>query len=314
MNTYLLTHYGPDGLARGTATEHTPGPGEVAIRLDAIAINPLDWKIRAGWLAEMIPLQLPSVIGSEAAGIVLQVGHDVTEFAVGDRVAGFIDSGAFADTAVTRAARLVRVPPGLSTEQAAALPTAAETATRIYGLLRPAPSSTVVVNGAAGAVGSMITQLLVRDGHTVIGTASVINHGYLRRLGAQPIGYGPELVGDLRRLAPAGINAAYDTTGHGFVSRVTDLIPAHRIVTIADFAAGVTGAIVAGGDPTQLMITDDVRDVFDLAARGDLHIKIAATYPFDTLPDALTYSERGHLGGKVIVLGYARRSDEAELA
>ena len=123
----------------------------------------------------------------------------------GRPIAGFIDSGAFAETAITRAARLLRIPGGLSTEQAAALPTAAETATRILRLLRPAPSSTVVVNGAAGAVGSMITQLLVRDGHTVIGTASPSNHDYLRGLGAHPIDHGPDIVHDLRRLAPAGI-------------------------------------------------------------------------------------------------------------
>lgn len=303
MNTYLLSHYGPDGLEHATLDQAPPGPLEVAVRLEAIAINPLDWKIRNGWLAELIPLPLPAVIGSEASGTVVSVGAEVTGFAVGDRVAGFIDSGAFAEYAVTRATRLLRVPAGLSLEQAAALPTAAETATRIYALLRPEPGSTVVVNGAAGAVGSMITQLLVRDGHSVIGTASLGNHDYVRGLGATPIGYGSALVDDLRRLAPAGIHAAYDTTGHGLVERVTEVIPANRIVTIADFAAAAQGAIVAGGDPTQLTITAAVREVFDAAARGELHVAIAAEYDFDALPDALAYSERGHLHGKIIVRG-----------
>lgn len=303
MNAYVLSHYGPDGLQHATLDQPPPGPEEIAVRLEAIAVNPLDWKIRNGWLAEMIPLSLPAVIGSEAAGIVLSVGADVSGFAVGDRIAGFIDSGAFAETAITRASRLLRVPAGLSTEQAAALPTAAETATRIYALLHPESASTVVVNGAAGAVGSMITQLLVRDGHAVIGTASAGNHAYVRELGATPIEYGPDLVDDLRRLAPAGVHAAYDTTGHGFIGRVTDVIPARQIVTIADFAAAAQGAIVAGGDPTQLTITAAVREVFDSAARGELHVAIAASYDFDALPDALAYSERGHLHGKVIVRG-----------
>jgi len=303
MHAYLLSHYGPDALQLAIIDQPEPGPGQIAVRLEAIAINPLDWKIRNGWLADMIPLRLPTVIGSEAAGTVLSVGADVTGFAVGDRVAGFIDSGAFAGTAITKASRLLPIPPGLSNKQAAALPTAAETATRIYGLLDPEPASMVVVNGAAGAVGSMITQLLIRDGHTVIGTASADNHDYVRELGATPISYGPGLVDDLRRLAPAGIHAAYDTTGHGFIGRVTEVIPAHRIVTIADFGAAAQGAIVAGGDPTQLTITDAVREIFDAVARGELRVAIAAEFDFDALPAALAFSERGHLHGKIIVRG-----------
>ncbi|NYG22144.1 NADPH:quinone reductase-like Zn-dependent oxidoreductase [Agromyces hippuratus] len=314
MHAHLLTRYGPDGLEPGSVPERAPAPGEVAIRLDAIAVNPLDWKISHGWLAQMIPLALPAVIGSEGAGTVLSVGADVTDFAVGDRVAGFFDSGAFAEIAVTRATRLVRIPAGLSISQAAALPTAAETATRILGLLQPEAASTVVVNGAAGAVGSMVTQLLARDGHTVIGTAGAENHDYVRSLGASPIGYGPNLVSDLRRLAVAGIDAGYDTTGHGFIDRVADLVDARRIVTIADFAAGAGGAIVAGGDPTRLSITRAVRDVFDLAASGEIHVEIAATYPFEALNEALGFSEQGHLRGKVIVAGHDRKPADIGLA
>ncbi|MDF2580217.1 MAG: Zn-binding oxidoreductase [Microbacterium sp.] len=307
MHAFLLTHYGPDELEAATTDDPTPAGGEVAVRLDAIAINPLDWKIRNGWLAQMIPLPLPAVIGYEGAGTVIAVGAGVTGLSVGDRVAGFFDSGAFAEIAVTRETRLTTIPLGLSTAQAAALPTAAETATRIRGMLQPGPSSTVVVNGAAGAVGSIITQLLVRDGHQVIGTASPRNHDYLRSLGATPIGYGPDMVDDLRRLAPAGIDAGYDTTGYEFIDAVSGVIDPHRIVTTTDFAAAADGAIVAGGDPTQLFITDGVREVFDHAARGEIHVEVGAKYLFNELPDALAYSEQGHLRGKVIVAGYDRK-------
>ena len=282
MNTYLLTHYGPDGLERGTARPSPlPGPDEIAIRLDAIAINPLDWKIRDGWLAEMIPL--PAARRDRLRSRRHRAPESAPtspDFAVGDRVAGFIDSGAFAETAITRAARLVRVPAGLSTEQAAALPTAAETATRIYGLLRPAPSSTVVVNGAAGAVGSMITQLLVRDGHTVIGTASASNHDYVRGLGA------PRSI-----TAPTSGRRPATPRASGHQRRIRHHWPRihrprHRPHPRAPHrhhrglrGGQRQGAIVAGGDPTQLTITDAVRDVFDLAGRGDLHVAIAADVP-----------------------------------
>lgn len=314
MHTYVLDHYGPDGLEPATAQDAAPAPGEVAVRLEALAINPLDWKIRNGWLAQMIPLSLPAVIGYEGAGTVVSLGSGVTGFAVGDRVAGFFDSGAYAEVAVTRPARLTAIPSGLSTAQAAALPTAAETATRILGMLRPEPASTVVVNGAAGAVGSMVTQLLVRDGHRVVGTASPANHDYLRSLGAIPIGYGAGVVDDLRAVASEGIDAGYDTTGHEFVDAVAEVVDPHRIVTTADFAAAADGAIVAGGDPTQLMMTDAARNVFDLAARGEIRVEIARTFRFDELPAALAHNEQGHLRGKVIVAGYDREFSDIGLA
>ncbi|MEU5836389.1 hypothetical protein ABZ820_22345 [Streptomyces diacarni] len=75
-------------------------------------------------------------------------------------------------------------------------------------LIKPAPSSTVVVNGAAGSIGSAVTQLLAADGHQVIGTAGPDNHDYLRGLGAVPAGYGEGLADELRTAAVDGIDAA----------------------------------------------------------------------------------------------------------
>ncbi len=313
MHAHLLTSYGPTGLQPAQIDEPPLAAGQVKIRIEAIAINPLDWKIRNGWLAQMIRLDLPAVIGSEAAGTVLEVGSGVDDFAPGDRVTGFIDSGAFAEVGVTRAARLARIPDGLSTAIAATIPTAAETADRIHGMLAPSAGSTIVVNGAAGSVGSMLVQLLL-DGHDyrVIGTAGPANHDFVRGLGATPVGYGDTLLDELRAAAPEGVAAAFDTTGHGFIGRVEGLIPATSIVTIADFAAGAHGALVAGGDPTQLMVNEAVRDALQRAAAGALHTPIAGAFDFAALPEALDLSERGHLRGKVVVAGYGTRIDAEE--
>lgn len=302
MDAYILTAYGPHALTRGETPAPVPGPGEVAIRVEAIGINPLDWKIRNGYLAEMIPLPLPAVLGSDIAGTVVTVGPGVDGFAAGDRVTGFADSGAYAELATTRTDRVAHVPAGLTPEQAVTLLTAAETAQRGLALLAPSPGATIVVNGAAGSVGSAVVQLLVADGHTVLGTASSVNHEYVRSLGAVPVTYAETMLDEIRTAAPEGVDAAFDTAGRGFVSRMTEIVPASRVVTIVDFAAGALGAIVAGGDPTALT-AETVPPVLDLAAQGRFRTEVTRRFTFDELPAALALSEAGHLRGKIVVLG-----------
>ncbi|WP_122817436.1 NADP-dependent oxidoreductase [Nocardioides pantholopis] len=309
MHAYTLTTYGPAGLVPADVPEPDLGPGQVKVRVEQIAVNPLDWKIRNGYLAEMLPLSLPAVIGTDIAGTVLAIGDGpvdgpVDGLAVGDRVVGFADSGGFAEVAVTRAQRLAVVPDALDLQSAVAVATAAETAQRVLGLIDLAPASTVVVNGAAGAVGSAVTQLLVAAGHRVLGTASPANHDYVRSLGAEPVGYGDFLVEDLRDHAPDGVHAAIDTAGRGFVERTDGLIPAERIVTTVDFAASARGAIVAGGDPTQLT-AQSLRAVLDRAAAGAFTVHIDSVHPFEQLGAALARSEAGHLRGKLVVTGPA---------
>lgn len=300
MRAHVLQSYGPDGLVLGEVDEPSVDAGQVKIRVEHIGVNPLDWKIRNGYLAEVVPLDLPVVLGTDVAGTVVELGDGVDDLAIGDRVAGFADSGGYAEVAVTRRHRLARVPAGLDLRDAAALVTAAETSQRVIGMLPLEPGSTVVVNGAAGSVGSAVTQLLVAGGHRVIGTASEANHEYVSGLGATPVGYGDTLVDELRAAAPDGVDSAVDTAGHDFVERVDGLIRPDRIVTIVDFAAAARGAVVAAGDPTQLS-ADTIGSLLQRAADGDLAVEIDSAYGFDRLGEALSRSEGGHVRGKLVV-------------
>jgi NADPH:quinone reductase-like Zn-dependent oxidoreductase len=302
MRAYSLKSHGPDGLVLTDVPEPEAGPGQVKIRVEYIGVNPLDWKIRNGYLAEMLPLPLPVVIGTDMAGTVLATGPGVEDLAPGDRVAGFADTGAYAAVAVTRRRRITKVPDGLDLPTAAALATSAETAQRALALLPLTPASTVVVNGAAGAVGGAATQLLLQAGHHVVGTASPANHETVRALGATPTSYGDTMLTELRAAAPDGIDAALDTAGHGFVDRVAALIPAQRIVTIVDFAAAASGAVVTGGDPTKLT-ADTIGVILTKASRGTFPATIDSMYAFDELDQALARSQTGHVGGKIIVTG-----------
>ena len=279
------------------------GPGQVRVRIAAIGINPVDFKVRNGWLRDVVPTRFPAVLGTEAAGTVDRVGPGVSGLTVGDRVTGFTDSGAYAEFAVTRAGGVVRIPDELSFEQAAALPVGAEAALRSLAPLAVRAGQTVVVNGAAGAVGSAAVQLLVRDGVHVVGTASEPNHEYLRALGAVPVTYGDGVADRIRAAAPQGVDAVLDTAGRGFAAAVIPLVgDPGRIVTTSDFEAAALGVRIAPGDLSTLSAAP-LAPVLELARTGEFTIPVARTFPFQEIPAALSVSEGGHLRGKLVAAG-----------
>ncbi|MPY09736.1 NADP-dependent oxidoreductase [Arthrobacter sp. KR32] len=304
MRALVLDGFGDeDAFSLREVPMPVAGPGEVRIRVHAIGINPLETKIRRGWMAEVMPITFPAVIGSELAGVVDSVGDGVAGFEVGDRVAGFAATGSYAEYALSRVDAVALVPANLSLEDAVTIPTGAETTRRAIAPLRIAAGETVVVNGAAGGVGSMAVQLLVADGVTVIGTAGEANHEYLRSLGAVPVAYGDGVVERIRAAAPQGVDAVFDVAGQGFIPAAIELVGGpDRIITISDFTAPGLGVAVAAGDPTRLT-ADGFADALDLAAQGVLSTPIAATFAFAALPDAHRLSEGGHLRGKIVVQG-----------
>ncbi|GAB7192062.1 NADP-dependent oxidoreductase [Kineococcus sp. NUM-3379] len=281
----------------------TAGPGQVRVRVAAVGVNPVDFKIRNGWLRDVVPTRFPAVLGTEVAGTVDQVGPGVDDLAVGDRVAGFADSGAYAGSTVTRATGVVRIPDELTFEQAAALPVGVETALRTLAVLAPQRGQTVVVNGAAGAVGSAAVQLLVRDGVHVVGTASEPNHDYLRTLGAVPVTYGDGVLDRIRAAAPRGVDAILDTAGRGFAASVVPLVgDPGRIVTTSDFEAAALGVRIAPGNLADLTAAP-LLPVLELARKGEFTIPVARLFEFEEIPAALDVSERGHLRGKLVAAG-----------
>src|SRR5262249_4237392 len=132
---------------------------------------------------------------------------------------------------------------------AAALPVAVETATRTLDLLGVGDGTTVLINGAAGGVGTAAVQIARNRGARVIGTASVDNQDYLRPLGAQPTTSADGLVERVRAITPDGVDAALDVGGRGALPALVQLAGGtERVVTIADYpGAQATGVTFSGG-------------------------------------------------------------------
>ncbi|HHZ07202.1 MAG TPA: quinone oxidoreductase [Rhizobiales bacterium] len=165
----IHAHGGPEVLIYEESEPGRPGEGEVLIRQTAIGLNFLDVYYRSGLYPA--PNGLPQIPGSEAAGVVVEVGPGVDGLKVGDRVAYTIPLGAYCEERVVPAARLVRVPDGVSDERAAALMVKGLTAE--YLLRRTfsvKPGDTILFHAAAGGVGLIAGQWAKHLGATVIGT------------------------------------------------------------------------------------------------------------------------------------------------
>ncbi|MFD5031748.1 NADP-dependent oxidoreductase [Streptomyces sp. NPDC058405] len=276
------------------------GPGEVRVAVRAAGVNPVDYKIRHGWMEQAFRTPLPAVPGLEFAGVVDEIGEGVTDVSVGDDVLGWTATGAYAQYAL--AETLVRKPAALGWAEAAAIPVAGETSRRVLDLLGLRDGETLLVHGAAGAVGSVATQLAVARGATVIGTASPANHEYVRSLGAIPVAYGDGLVERVRAAAPQGVDAVFDVAGKGALPDSIELRggTTDRIVTIADPKAAEYGVTFSGGgasDGKRSGLAENVR----LAGEGALRLRVARTFPLADAAKAQEASEGGHASGKLVI-------------
>ncbi|MFC7308363.1 NADP-dependent oxidoreductase [Streptomyces monticola] len=288
---------GPEVLCLTETGAPQPGPGQLRLRIEAAAVNPIDYKIRNGWMQPYMPTPLPAVPGSEAAGVVDAVGPGVTAWSVGDEVFGWTETGAYAEYALASA--VVRKPAGLDWAQAAALPVACETATRVLDLLGVGAGDTLLLHGAAGAVGSAGVQLALARGARVIGTASPANHAYLSSLGALPVAYGEGLVDRVREVT-ATVDAVFDVAGRGALEDSVELRGGtkERIVTIADMAAPGLGITFSRGGAHDAAAVEAVRRAVEAGVR----VPVAGTRPLAEAAKALELSEAGHVRGKLVLL------------
>jgi len=290
---------GPEVLKIVDVPDPHPGPNEIRVAVRAAGVNPSDWKARKGEMGG----ELPQTTGREVAGVVDEIGAGVTDISVGDRVFGFSGGSAGAGAAEFAViSDYAPIPPSLDFAEAAGLPVALETATRSLDTLGVAAGNTLLVNGAAGGIGSVAVQLAVARGARVIGTASPANHDYLRSLGAEPVAYGEGLLERVRALAPAGLDLALDVAGSGVLPELIELAggPEH-VVTIADVAgAQEHGVTFSRGDTGRALHA--IADIGELIEAGRLSLPIAQTFPLSQIADAHRVSEGGHVRGKLVLL------------
>ncbi|MFD4576786.1 NADP-dependent oxidoreductase [Streptomyces sp. NPDC058417] len=295
---------GPEVLEYGDLRDPKVGPDSVLVKVRAAAVNPVDWKCRAGYLDGALDAVFPVVPGWDVSGVVVQPGGAVTEFAVGDEVIGyvredFLSRGTFAEYVAAPVRTLARKPRNLTWEAAAGLPLTGLTAYQVlHRGLEVKRGETVLVHAAAGGVGSVAVQLARHLGARVIGTASEANHAYVRSLGGEPVTYGEGLAERVRGLAPEGVDAVFDTVGGDTLRISADLlVPDGRLASVADGDVVDYGGRYCFVRPD----TDDLTRLADLAEQGVVSVRVAETFPLDRAADAHRRAEAGGAPGKIVV-------------
>lgn len=216
-----------------------PGRGEATVRVSATGVSFAEQSMRRGRYPAGQP-KFPFVPGYDLVGVVEAVGPGVASVAAGQPVAALTKTGGWADRATLPAATLLPIPAGLDPAEVEALVVNGLTAWQmLHRKARARPGQTILVHGASGGVGSTLVQLARHVGMRVIGTAAPRHHAALRALGVEPLDYGdPDLGGSIRRLAPGGVDAAFDHLGLPSAARSFELLaPGGALVCYGQLAA-----------------------------------------------------------------------------
>ena len=284
------------------------GPGEVLIRVEAAALNPLDNVIAGGYLAGMVTHNYPIVLGRDAAGVVEAVGAGVDHVAAGDEVLGHVllgppvQAGTLAEYAVLPATTVVRKPAGLDFAGAAALPLAAAAASAAVDIIDPQAGQVVLVNGATGGVGSFAVQLLAARGVTVIATGTPDDAARLTKLGASDVldrTAGP-VAEQVRAAYPDGVDALINLGGDAPLDAVRKGGKAATATRGAD-AGALADAGLTGGGVSAAPVRELLEPLAEQAAAGTLTVDVQTVLTLDQAADGLATLAAGHARGKTVV-------------
>ncbi|MDH6125360.1 NADP-dependent oxidoreductase [Kitasatospora sp. GP82] len=293
----FVAYGGPENQKFLDRPTPSPGPGQLLIAVRAAGVNPVDWKIRQGYLGTGQPP--PVVFGSEASGVVQAVGEGVEGFAVGDEVFGSTVTGGYAEHTLLDAASTAHKRPDVTFVQAAALPVAAATAYDAVQQLDLKAGQTLLILGIAGGVGSVAAQLGKGHGLTVLGTASDGNRAFVESLGATQVRYGDGVAERIRAAAPDGVDGIVDLVGgENARAAAPTLRNPGRLVSAVDPA---TAAELGGAFVKRTRSADTLAALAKLVAFDALDPHIAATYPLEHAADALSEVESGHVRGKLVL-------------
>lgn len=309
MRAVIIEAYGgKEKLKESDVPMPKPGDHQVIVKEKATSINPIDWKLREGYLKEMMPWEFPIILGWDVAGDIVEVGSEVVDWKVGDRVFARPDTtrfGTYAEYTAVDDNLLAHMPENVSYEEAAAVPLAGMTALQAlfdYGKL--AEGEKVLIHAGSGGVGTYAIQLAKNKGAYVISTASEKNRDLLLSLGVdQFIDYKTEDFTDIL----SDVDVIIDTMGGDVLENSFKVIKPHtgRIVSVAGDA---DKELIEKADITfnNIWLQPNGKQLTELAQlmeQGKMKSIIGETYPLTEkgIFDAHALSETHHAVGKIVI-------------
>lgn len=293
---------GPEELKLERIPRPEPQAGEVLVRIHAAGVNPVDWKIRAGWLKDFLPMQFPYTSGLDLAGVVEEIGPGVTAFQKGQAVFGQSLKGAYAEYTAAPVETLAPKPKALNFDEAAAIPIGATTAWRgIFDHGGLQAGQRVLIQGAAGGVGLFAVQFARWKGAHVIGTTSTANVNFVRSLGAETvIDYTSTPVEQVVH----DVDLVFDTVGGNTLES-----------SLRVLKRGGTLVAIAGQPPEEKVrergvrvaslaaqVSSDLLQTFaQLIDEGQIKVFIAEKFPLSQAQQAHERSQSGHGRGRIVL-------------
>jgi NADPH:quinone reductase-like Zn-dependent oxidoreductase len=293
------------GHADQMKIEEAPRPSirsnEALLRVRAAGVNPVDWKIREGYLKEVRHDSFPLTLGQDFAGDIVELGNEIRDFKVGDKVFGFA-SGTYAEYSTLADKDLVRMPASTDYATAASLPTAGLTAYQlVFEVVKASKDLRLLIHGAAGGVGSFAVQLARSRQARVFATASALDTPYLKSLGAEEvIDYRAERFEQKLK----EMDAVIDLVGGETLARSYPVLKSGGLIVSSvahpDEAAmgkrNLRGMnFVMKRHPAQLA------DLASLVDAGILKPKVSQILPLSDAPKAHELSQKGKSKGKIVL-------------
>ena len=303
IRALVLTEYGgPDSLKVSPVAPPVAGAGQVLVRVHAAGVNGLDWKLREGYVRDAFPLQLPTILGIELAGVVEAVGAGVTRLRTGDRVMGPLGGlGAYADLVAVNEANLSPVPDALDFVQAAALPLASVAAWKSLHLAGEIRSGQrILIQGAAGGLGGFAVQYAHQAGAVVYATARDSHSGYVRGLGADHvIAYDKEQFENL----VSDIDLVLDYAGGDVLSRSWAVLAENGTI-VSTASPDIAANTPVGRHGLWFQNTPDtarLQAIADDVVHGRLQSEVSAVVRLDELAAAIERNRTHPQRGKTVV-------------
>ncbi|MEV0785154.1 NADP-dependent oxidoreductase [Streptomyces sp. NPDC050423] len=290
-----------------------PAAGEVRVRVEYASLNPYDWQTADGSLEGQVPHVFPLVVGVDFAGRVDMIGSGDNRFRVGDKVFGRtgppVGTGTYCDyVCVSQDAAITLVPPGLDGRTAAALPSAGMAAAQILETAVLRGHESLLIIGAAGGVGSCLTQLATARDVRVIAAVRGDERSRMGSLGAAATvdtTRGP-VADSVRAVCPDGIDALADLVSaapEAFAVHAATVRPGGIAISTRGAAAGAALPEGVRGIDFRLDPSPVLLDVLAAgAAEGVLRVPIDIELPLEKAPQALNRNRAGGARGKTVIV------------
>ena len=293
------------GSAINLKMEETPKPeitaNEVLVKIHDAGVNPVDWKIRAGFMKAWMPATFPLTMGQDFSGEIVAVGQNIHNFSIGDRVFGFA-KGTYAEYAAVSENEITKIPKSMDFGSAASLPTPGLTAYQIIiDKIKAHKGQKILIHGAAGSVGSLAVQMAKSLGAEVIANAAGKDEKYLKTIGASLfIDYKTQRFEEMAR----DVDVVVDLVGGDTLARSYQCVKKGGLIITSVGPVDEENAKKAGVQIIQFVMeqkAEDLQKIAMLFEQGKLKTRLGNLMPLEKAREAQEINETGQSHAKIIL-------------